>query len=140
MAVGFDPTQLTDCDRQLATAWRAAAADLGVRVVAPFDLPVEPAVFRYGALVAGFGTAKGVLLRADVRPFHPDSCGAIWHEAVAAGYTAANVSPSLCRFDRDEFTLFLNFFEWCGSPGERPPWHTGPAEPGQQMGRPEELA
>jgi hypothetical protein len=39
------------------------------------------------------------------------------------------VAPLLCRFDRDEFVLFLNLFGWFGPPEERPPWHAGPPPP-----------
>jgi hypothetical protein len=123
---GFDPSQLLPLDLQLAESWRRAGAEMGVRVTAPFELAVGVRAFQYGALVAGFGTVAGVLLRAMPDEFHPDQCGAIWSEAAAAGYTVANLSPLLCRFDRDEFAQFLNMFEWCGPADERPTWHTGP--------------
>ncbi|HJZ59027.1 MAG TPA: hypothetical protein VKE74_29050 [Gemmataceae bacterium] len=126
MEPAFDPTQLKPLDHDLAEAWGRAGVELGVAVVAPFELPVGDQVFRYGALARGFGTAAGVLIRADVGPFHPDSCGAIWEAARQAGYTAANVAPLLCRYDRDEFVLFLNLFGWFGPARERPSWHVGP--------------
>jgi hypothetical protein len=125
MAEAFDPTQLTSLDHELVAAWRLAASELGIRVIAPFELPIGQDVFRYGVLVVGFGTAKGILLRADVGPFHPDSCGAIWNEAREAGYSAANVSPLLCRYDRDEFVGVLNVFGWCGPAPEQPEWYIG---------------
>ena len=132
----FDPTELIPLDHQLASAWRTAGAEMGILVVAPFELPVGGRVFRYGALVAGFDTTAGVLLRADAAEFHPDSCGAIWTAARGAGYTAANISPLLCRFDRDEFALFLNLFGWFGPAGERPAWHTGPPAEDQRHAEP----
>jgi hypothetical protein len=138
MAGGFDPTQLSDLDHRLATAWRAAEDEFGIRVAAPFDLPTGNATFRYGALVVGFGSVNGTLLRAMPDEFHPDQCGAIWAAAREAGYEAANLSPLLCRFDRGEFTQFLNLFPWCGLPEERPPWHTGPADLGPSVGPPDD--
>jgi hypothetical protein len=126
MSTTFDPSTLTPLDHQLAAAWRLAAAELGIAVTAPFELPAVDGVFRYGALVHGFGTAKGVLLRALPEEFHPDQCGPIWAEARAVGFTAANLSPLLCHFNRDEFTSFLNMFVWEGRPASRPPWHVGP--------------
>src|SRR5262249_45230768 len=80
----FDPTQ-------------RAGAELGVHVTAPFEFPVRDRVFRYGALVVGFVTPAGILLRAMPDEFHPDQCGAIWDEATAAGYAAFNLSPLLCH-------------------------------------------
>jgi hypothetical protein len=134
MADGFDPTQLYARDHHLARAWQTASAELGIRVIAPFDLPVRQAVFRYGALVAGFGTDKGILLRAMPEQFHPDQCGAIWDEAGKAGYFVSNLSPLLCHFDKEEFTRFLNCFEWFGPPAEMPPWYTGPADGSHRSG------
>jgi hypothetical protein len=58
MAGTFDPAQLTSRDYELAEAWRLAASELGIRVVAPFELPVGQDVFRYGTLVVGFGTCS----------------------------------------------------------------------------------
>jgi hypothetical protein len=122
----FDPTQLLPFDGQLAESWRQAGLELDIRVTAPFELSVGDHVFRYGALVVGFGTAAGVLLRAMPDEFHPDQCGPIWSEAIAAGYSVANLSPMLCRFEREEFARFLNTFGWFGLPSERPAWYVGP--------------
>jgi hypothetical protein len=121
----FDPTKLLPLDWQLSEAWRHAAAELGVRVTAPFELPVGSQMFQYGALVAGFATPAGVLLRAMRTEFHPDDCGAIWSEASDAGYLPINVCPSLCQFDREAFVKFLKTFKWCGRADERPCWHAG---------------
>jgi hypothetical protein len=125
----FDPTELLPLDYQLAAAWRTASVELGVRVIAPFELQVGDRVFRYAALVAGFGTSAGVLLRAMPDKFHPDQCGAIWSAAEEAGYTAANVSPRLCQFDRKEFERDLNMYGWFGPPAECPAWYVGQTLP-----------
>jgi hypothetical protein len=49
MPTTFDLTALTALGHQLAAAWRRAAAELGIAVTAPFELPVGDGVFRYGA-------------------------------------------------------------------------------------------
>src|SRR2546423_1026993 len=108
----FDPTVLSPLDLKLADAWRMAGAELGFRVVAPFELPVGGRVFRYGAWVGGFIGPGGMVLRATPDEWDPAQCGAIWKAATAAGLAPVNLSPLLCRYDRDEFTSCLNLFEW----------------------------
>ncbi len=126
MSLPFDPTQLSLLDLRLAEAWRVAAGELGLEVTAPFELSVGGDVLRYGALVVGFGTRAGLVLRAGTEEWHPGQVGAIWTEAMKAGYFPANVAPLLCSYDRDEFVSFLNILDWCGPSAERPAWYTGP--------------
>jgi hypothetical protein len=126
MSVSFDPTTLTPLDHQLAASWRQAAAELGIAVTAPFELPAVDVVFRYGALVHGFGTAKGVLLRAMTEEPPYEVARGLYDAAREAGFCVATLSPLLCRYDQDEFSTFLNFFAWEGRPASRPPWHVGP--------------
>ncbi len=126
----FDPTQLLPLDLQLAEAWQTAAVELGLHVISPFELPVGNRTFQYGALVIGFGTARGLVLRAMPDEWHPEQCGAIWTEANHAEYFPANLSPALCHYNREEFVSFLNLFEWCGPAAEQPAWHVGPSRPG----------
>jgi len=127
MGADFDPTELSPLDHDLASAWLSAVAELGIRVSAPFDLAIGQATHRFGALISGFSTPSGLLLRAM-----PEGDGMTnkWPSLAETGFHGADVAPLLCRYGRDEFILFLNIFHWCGPPAERPCWHTGPADLG----------
>jgi hypothetical protein len=126
MSNAFDPSTLTALDHQLAVSWRLAAAELGIAVTAPFELPVADKVYRYGGLVHHFGTERGVLLRAMFEEPPYKVTRELSDVGRKAGFYSASLSPLMCYYTLSQFIQFLNVFEWCGPPAERPPWHAGP--------------
>ena len=110
-----------DEERAVARAWHAAAEDLGIAVVAPFTLAGDGVEYPVAALVRAFGTAAGTIICSQER------AEALRALAEASGYRCAGLcADDYKEYQRDLFVWLLDDFEWCGTPAERPPWHTGP--------------
>jgi hypothetical protein len=99
----------------LADAWRIAADDLGIELVAPYQLEEG---FEFVALVRHFGSPKGMLVLAR------------WDEGHAAaaarcdfGYSCMD-SPFYQTYDRQLFVDVLTDWSWTGEPAARPAWYT----------------
>jgi hypothetical protein len=105
-------------DIQISAAWRQAAADLGIRVVAPFGLATESGETEwFEAHIPDFGGPRGAVVanldsrRDDIR--------------TRLGYYASNLSTTYQTYERNFFIATLNDWGWFGKPGEQPPWYTG---------------
>ncbi len=109
-------------ERAVAAAWRAAAADLGIAVVAPFTLTTpHGAAYAFPALVQGFGAPGGTLICAQERQ------DALRHAVEQNGYRCVGLCTDDYReYHRELFVWLLDDFEWVGPVSERPAWHTGP--------------
>ena len=109
-------------EHAVAAAWRAAAEDLGIAVVAPFTFIAGNEVeYPVAALVRAFGTAAGTLVCSQERA---DALRALAEER---GYRCAGLcADDYKEYHRELFVWLLDDFEWCGAPAERPAWHTGP--------------
>ena len=112
-------------DQQLIQAWRTAAEDLGIDVVAPFVLQVNGNELRCVALVKGFGHINGMLVRRGG--------GTQWAEArelldqvvdLGCGYTHLDAE----EYDRSGFIGLLNDWGWLGDADIAPHWYTGEPE------------
>jgi hypothetical protein len=57
----YSPEKETIYARELARVWKKAAAELGIEVVAPFQLNVDGRLITYPVLVRNFGRPNGVL-------------------------------------------------------------------------------
>ena len=103
----------------MASAWRAASADLGIDVTAPFH--VGDSDETCAAWVSLFGAAQGTVVdvlgaqNQGVRAF-ADSEGMHYSELSDATYS---------RYDRDSFVAALNDWGWYGEPAEAPEWYNG---------------
>ncbi len=105
-----------------STAWREAATDLGLSVVAPFTLsdaggqPLAECV----ALVRGFGSTNGVVL------LDPASGEDEVRAAESSDYFVSRINASAYSvYDRALFEDTLNDWGWFGSQADRPAWYTG---------------
>ncbi|MGH9665213.1 MAG: hypothetical protein ACRD9L_12380, partial [Bryobacteraceae bacterium] len=105
-------------DTKIADAWLKAAADLGIKVVAPFKLSVANGEAHwFEAYVADFGGPKGTVVGNldhslnDIRKKH--------------GYYASNLSSSYETYDRKLFIDTLDDWGWFGEKEKQPPWYTG---------------
>jgi hypothetical protein len=108
---------------ELATAWLRAAEDLGVSVVAPYQVVDEPshATLDAIALVSSFGSARGVVVVG--RHSRPDPITSI---VQAHGQICSFIDEeSYSRYDRDLFVATLNDWGWHGDPAKAPKWYTG---------------
>jgi hypothetical protein len=107
-----------DFDIEISNAWTQAAADLEIRVVAPFTLTTtngEPILFE--AHILDCGGPKGLIVGNQESEFG----GA----RKASGYYYSNLYPGYRRYDRQLFVDTLNDWGWFGEKGAEPTWYTG---------------
>jgi len=105
-------------DEQIVLAWKEAAQDLRIGVVAPFELESAGDKIVYEAHILDFGGPKGTVAGVidDEAP---------WTDARRVqGYYGSNLSPSYRRYDRQLFIDTLNDWQWFGQ-GLPPIWYTG---------------
>ena len=109
-------------ERAIAAAWRTAAADLGIAVVAPFTLMGrDGAEHPFAALVCAFGAPAGTLICSQARAA---DLRAVTEES---GYHCVGLcADDYKEYHRELFVWLLDDFEWFGAPSARPAWHTGP--------------
>jgi hypothetical protein len=104
----------SELDR-VSRAWRDAAADLGIRVTAPYtetDGSSHPIEFL--ALVHDFGSPRGTLVTSMHAP-----------RPQVSGYFVSGVNPGLyATYDRQSFVDALEDWGWYGE-GSPPAWYTG---------------
>ena len=112
---------MTDASRRIVEAWRAAAADLGIRVTAPFALPGPRggAPVEFLALVHDFGAPAGALVCAAHDWDALESAGG------ACGYFVSGLYPdAYANYDRGQFIDTLEDWGWFGG-GPPPSWYAG---------------
>jgi hypothetical protein len=103
-------------DDAISQAWREAAEDLGIRVVAPFTLQADEPI-AYEAHLLDFGGPKGTVV--GVLSDKLDDCRA------AQGFYSSNLSLSYRGYERQHFINTLNDWGWYGPEELRPVWYTG---------------
>lgn len=107
-------------DQQISCAWLQAAADLGIRVVAPFRLETEVGdIVEFEAHILDFGGPKGTVAGNQESEFGRAELRS------RQGYYASNLFPSYRIYDRQHFIDTLNDWGWFGESGKEPPWFTG---------------
>ena len=105
-------------DAQISAAWREAANDLGIRLLAPFKLVIESGKAEwFDAYILDFGGPKATV--AVGQDGVPDDPGA------ALGYYASNLFPKYRTYARQFFIDTLNDWGWFGEAGKEPSWYTG---------------
>ena len=106
-------------DEAIISAWRDASHDLGIRVIAPFDISTDSGeTVRYEVFIADFGASKGTVAGVLSDPF-PDTL------RINQVFYAPNLGPSYQRYDRDLFLATLNDWKWFGDGTVKPLWYTG---------------
>jgi hypothetical protein len=98
-------------DNQISSAWTQAAADLGIRIIAPFTLVVGSEALNFEAFVPDFGSADGAIVMSEVSARKLDR----WHSILY---------PSYQRYERAHFMDVLNDWGWFGA-GKPPDWFRG---------------
>ncbi|MFI5057322.1 MAG: hypothetical protein ACHQLQ_03985 [Candidatus Acidiferrales bacterium] len=106
-------------DERISAAWLNAAADLGIRVVAPFPVMVSTGEsLLYEAHIVDFGGPKGMVVGLPDR----DHIGDVRR---SHGYGSSDLFPVYRQYNRDLFIDTLNDWQWFGQKGEQPSWYTG---------------
>jgi hypothetical protein len=117
--VSTRPVYRWTLDERISSAWLNAATDLGIRVIAPFSVPIITGEsLLYEACIVDFGNPKGMVVglpdrdpMSDIRTRH--------------GYASSDLSAAYREYGRDLFIDTLNDWQWFGKKGEEPPWYTG---------------
>lgn len=108
--------------RRMVAAWHAAALDLEVEVLAPYEF----SGFGVVALVPSFGSLQGtlvVLLGVDRKEE-----ARIREEASAVGLFVSAINPqSYSHYSRVVFMDLLNDWGWFGATEFAPEWYSGEA-------------
>ena len=123
IALSEDAIERGGLNRRLVQAWRMAARELGVRVVAPISL-IDGAggTFVCEALVQDFGSPRGALIisRRTERRVR-ESVGSLGEDL----WVSVEPDRQPSNFHRAYFVDALRDLGWFGSPGEEPSWYSG---------------
>jgi RNAse (barnase) inhibitor barstar len=105
-------------DEAMVQAWREAAADLGIRVVAPFAfITSDGEAIKAEAFVPEFGGPYGAIaLSNDLHPYR---------RIEFAGRFFSFLGNTYRSYDRQAFIDMLDDWGWFGEKGKEPDWYTG---------------
>lgn len=110
----------------IAEAWRAAALDLGIEVVAPYSVAVDGRLQEYLALVPHFGSEHGALVAlspSDEATNADAEVRALFKAAEKANYYCSLLdAEAYQRYDRKLFIETLVDWGFYGPPANRPAW------------------
>jgi hypothetical protein len=103
----------------LVEAWTEAGRDLGLEIVAPFEVSLASGTrIRVPVLLRHFGAREGMLLVAESK--------IIWEardEIVESGYGFSVLGgSSFEQYARDTFIEVLRDWGWSGPESEQPGW------------------
>ncbi len=104
----------------LVESWLQTADDLGIRIVAPFELVLESgARVQAKVLVRDFGDRHGMLVVSDFEIIKRNH-----DEIIRAGYGYSTMSePRIeAEYDRDTSIEVLADWGWTGPEYKRPTW------------------
>jgi hypothetical protein len=99
--------------------WRKASADLGIEIIAPFEL-----VLPFGqnltvsALVKDFGLPNGMIVNADYSLLRPHTKAI---ENAGYGY-ASGLGKEPNKYDRAQLIDVLKDWGWTGATERKPTW------------------
>ena len=106
-------------DGQIVAAWREAAFDLGVRVVAPHALELpDGTVLEVEVFLPDFGGPHGAV--AIALDDH-ERC----ERATALNCFVSQLASRYRCFDAELFRDTLNDWQWFGPATDRPNWYSG---------------
>jgi hypothetical protein len=111
---------MTPEEERVIEAWRTAARELSIEVVAPFTIQVDGRRHECLAWIQYFGRARGmVIVGADQYSNHPNVAKDAMHEGF---YFSALGLQAYGRFDRDWFVETLSDWGFFGPEEHRPEW------------------
>jgi len=104
----------------IVAAWKAAASDLGIGFISPFDLISTGSRLAYLGMVPDFGSPKGTLLASI-----DDSIEQLSRVAERSGFFFSALAPQeYSKYDRVLFVETLVDWGWFGAADRRPTWLT----------------
>ncbi|MBV8978592.1 MAG: hypothetical protein JO261_12410 [Alphaproteobacteria bacterium] len=101
-------------DLLIMNAWKNAALDLGIRVVAPFEYDsgkIHPILFE--AYLLDFGSREGAIVMSEKS------------RAPIMGKWSSDVYESHQTYSRQVFIETLDDWGWYGNKAKTPPWYSG---------------
>jgi hypothetical protein len=105
--------------KSISEAWKLAARDLGIEVIAPFFLAVDGREHEYLAHVSHFGGGKGIV----VAPLPSDRV--LYADAKSRDYRCSFVNGELyATYERAFFIDTLMEWGFTGPTENRPTWLT----------------
>jgi hypothetical protein len=113
---------------RLVEEWEAARDDLGLEIVAPYDLRITGNVaVRAEVLVRNYGARNGMLIVTDYAVIQP------WLkplEALGYGFSTLEEPTGDGReaYDRGTFIEMLSDWGWSGPEAEKPEWIMAPSD------------
>ncbi len=108
----------------MALAWKAAAADLGIRFVCPFVLESGGTRYVCTGLLPDFGGSKGTLVCSRFDPI-PDDVN-VYDIADNEGYYTSGLNPRTYEtYERSRFVETLDDWGWFGAGTAVPSWFGG---------------
>jgi hypothetical protein len=107
-----------DFDDAISQAWREAGTDLGIRVIAPFQINIDGGEVVIEACILDFGKFKGTVALSKMTSHHQKALAEI-------GYFTSILFPTYRSYSREHFIDTLNDWQWLGRPEEKPVWYTG---------------
>jgi len=101
-------------------AWKKAAKDLEIEIIAPFILVTQDnQTFRFELLVKSFGSKLGTIVFSMYKMEEMKI-------AEKYGYYYSGLNPErYCTYDRDFFIETLIDWGYFGNKFEKPSWYTG---------------
>ena len=99
--------------------WTQVSSDLGIDVIAPFEITLlDGTLLKVVALVKNFGAKNGMLVASDYDAVKPYK-----QKIVDSGYGyATNVGRSPEQYNRASMIDVLKDWGWTGPEGRRPSW------------------
>ncbi len=108
-------------ETNIANAWLAAAADLSISVIAPFNLEIDDGEkCEFIALIKAFGSPNGTLVCL------PEQWDDLGYDSLAEeyGYYCSGLYPvSYSQYNRERFIDTLNDWSWFGDESKTPRWY-----------------
>ncbi len=111
-------TLVSGMDQKISKAWQQAAVDLGIRVVAPFELASEDGSTRWlEAHILDFGGPMGTIVASKSTRLSDLK--------LHFGYYPSILYPNYQTYARKLFIETLDDWGWYGEFGKEPAWYTG---------------
>lgn len=108
---------MTAKDKLVTEAFLTAGRDLGIEVVAPFDVIVDGQTYRFLAFLPHFGGAKGMAVAAG------PADSALYRAAQGAGHYVSFINTDLYNtYDQKHFVDTLSDWGYHGPAEGRPAW------------------
>ena len=103
-------------DPLIVSSWIEAAADLGIRVVAPFEFEASDGRrVLFEVFVVDFGSRTGAIIMSESSR-DDEAVKGKWSSVCSEGYRT---------YDRQYFLETLDDWGWYGDKAKTPPWYTG---------------